>query len=182
MYTKSVQPAQLQSSRAQTLDLSVTKAPEGPTKDVQIQRISEPSHPAHGQSGLFAARDLKPNTFICFYLGLVHGAGDTDPASNYDLSLDPELHIGVDATKMGNEARFVNDYRGIRTAGPNAEFRDCLLDLGSGLLEKSIGVFVLTAGKKGGKQTKGIGKGEEILVSYGKGFWSHRRVEEKSIE
>ena len=104
-----------------------------------------------------------------------------DPSSDYDLSLDRELQIGVDATSMGNEARFINDYRGIRD-GANAEFRDCMADIGSGLLEKRIGVFVLSPGKKGGKRAKGIGKNEEIAVSYGKGFWSHRKVENEGDE
>jgi len=35
---------------------------------------------------------------------------------------------------------------------------------------------VLSAGKRG-KRSKGIAKGEEIVVSYGKGFWHHRREE-----
>jgi hypothetical protein len=145
---------------------------------VQIQTISDTSHPACGQSGLFTAHNLKPDTFICFYFGFVHGPEETDPESNYDLSLDREMQVGVDATSMGNEARFINDYRGIQ-ASPNAEFRDCLARI-DGRLERHIGVFVLSAGKKGGKRTKGIAKGEEVVVSYGKGWWSHRDSENAS--
>ena len=37
-----------------------------------------------------------------------------------------------------------------------------------------VGVFVLSAGKSG-KRAKGIGRGQEILVSYGKGFWAGRQ-------
>jgi len=169
-YAKSIQSAQLQSS-LNSLDLPVLKTLN--PSNVQIQSISEPSHPAHGQRGLFASRNLVPDSFICFYLGFVHGPQETDPSSNYDLSLDRELQIGVDATRMGNEARFINDYRGIRSEGPNAEFRDCLVDIG-GVFERRISAFVLSAGKKGGKRARGINKGEEIVVSYGKGFWSHR--------
>ena len=80
---------------------------------------------------------------------------------------------------MGNEARFINDYRGVREDGPNAEFRDCWVEIGKSMLERRIGVFVLSSGKKG-KREKGIGKGEEIVVSYGKGFWQHRRGEEET--
>jgi hypothetical protein len=81
---------------------------------------------------------------------------------------------------MGNETRFINDYRGVSAAGPNAEFRDVLVDFGNGMLERRIGVFVLSGGKlKGGKRAKGIAKGGEILVSYGKGFWNERKRDEQ---
>lgn len=148
----------------------------GPSSVVSIIPIHEPSHPAHGQFGLFAAKHLPPDTFIIWYLGLVHSAEETDPTSDYDLSLDRELGVGIDASKMGNEARMINDYRGVREQGPNAEFRDCWVDVGKGRMEKRIAVYVLNAGKSG-KRTKGIAKGGEILVSYGKGFWNERRVE-----
>ncbi|CAG8981339.1 hypothetical protein HYALB_00005140, partial [Hymenoscyphus albidus] len=130
---------------------------KGPCSLVKITPISTPSHPAHGQSGLFATADLKPGTFILQYMGEIHvtltpisnslpesssnsnsGLDQThDPAcksinietidphanSNYDLSLDREWGIGIDAKKCGTEARFINDYRGV-AAAPNAEFRE----------------------------------------------------------
>ncbi|OCK76307.1 hypothetical protein K432DRAFT_306640 [Lepidopterella palustris CBS 459.81] len=148
----------------------------GPSRNVRINAISNTSHPAHGQYGLFAAQHLPPDTLIIPYLGFVHGKEDVDPASDYDLSLDREAGIGVDATKMGNEARFINDYRGVGPSGPNAEFRETWVDIGNGETEKRMGVFVLSAGKSG-KRSKGIAKGEEILVSYGKGFWTERQNE-----
>ena len=77
---------------------------------------------------------------------------------------------------MGNEARFINDYRGVRDAGPNAEFRDCWVRVGRGVVEKRVGVYVMSPGLSG-KRAKGIAKGEEIVVSYGKGFWRARRRE-----
>jgi len=110
------------------------------------------------------------------YLGYVHGKTDTDPNSDYDLSLDRDLGIGVDASKMGNEARFINDFRGVAD-DPNAEFREVWVDSSSGHLEKMMAVFVLPAGRSG-KRAKGIGKGEEILVSYGKGFWAERQSQQ----
>ena len=82
---------------------------------------------------------------------------------------------------MGNEARFINDYRGIADQ-PNAEFRDVIVKGQGGKKERGVGVFVKAAKKnKKGKLRKedevGIKKGEEILVSYGRGFWSARRAE-----
>lgn len=144
----------------------------GPHTNVKITKISSPSHPANGQHGLFASQHIPPDSFILPYLGFVHDKADTDEASDYDLSLERDFGVGVDATSYGNEARFINDYRGI-SAAPNAEFRDIFVDTGKGKVEKSIGVFVLSAGKSG-KRAKGIPKGQEILISYGKGFWTAR--------
>ena len=73
-----------------------------------------------------------------------------------------------------------NDYRTIADR-PNAEFRDCFIQVKSqkradGMKwERRVGVFVLSAGKAG-KRKGGIKAGEEILVSYGKGFWESRQM------
>jgi hypothetical protein len=149
----------------------------GPYSNVRITPVSDASHPADGQHALCATQHLAPDTFILPYLGYVHDQTDTDEASNYDLSLDRELGIGVDASVMGNEARFINDYRGISQA-PNAEFRDIFVAISNNMVEKRVGVFVLSAGKSG-KRTKGIGRGEELTVSYGKGFWKERQPAQK---
>jgi hypothetical protein len=149
----------------------------GPYGNVRITPVVDISHPAHGQHSLCTTQHLAPDTFILPYLGYVHDQTDTDESSDYDLSLERELGIGVDATRMGNEARFINDYRGV-SAAPNAEFRDIFFDVGNGKVEKRVGVFVLSAGKSG-KRAKGIGRGQEILVSYGKGFWTERQSTEE---
>jgi hypothetical protein len=163
------------SNEAAILPVITSKA-QGPCQLVRIKPISNLSHPANGQHGLFATQNLPPDTFILTYLGFVHGAVDADPKSNYDIRLDAELGIAVDASNLGNETRFINDYRGVSTSGPNAQFRDVLVDFGNGMLERCMGVFVLSAGKvKSSKRAKGIAKGEEILVSYGKGFWNGRK-------
>jgi len=143
-----------------------------PYPHVKITKISSPAHPANGQHGLFANQHLSPDSFILSYLGYVHDKNDIDEKSDYDLSLDRDLGVGVDASRIGNEARFINDYRGVTTSA-NAEFRDIFVDIGGGKVEKRMGVFVLSAGK-GGKRAKGVAKGQEILVSYGKGFWTER--------
>ncbi|KAH7397891.1 SET domain-containing protein [Cadophora sp. MPI-SDFR-AT-0126] len=168
--------------------------PKGPSTLVKITPITTPTHPANGQSGLFASKDLKPGTFILQYIGEIHApplsaSNPTDTAdesphqsppqksdphasSNYDLSLDREMGIGIDADKRGNEARFINDYRGIAER-PNAEFKE-IWD--AGRRERGMGVWVLPEGRSG--KGKGVRKGEEILVSYGRGFWGARRGEE----
>src|SRR5882762_6229375 len=128
---------------------------------VQIRSISDASHPVVGQYGLFAARKIQPNTHIIDYVGELH-CDDRD--SDYDLSLyrsQDGANVGIDASTMGNEARFINDYRGIRER-PNAIFVDGRSLKGE--LRMSIG----SAGQT-------IKKGDEILVSYGKGWWSARQ-------
>ncbi|KAF9821800.1 hypothetical protein IEO21_00230 [Rhodonia placenta] len=126
-----------------------------------IRRISEHSHPACGQFGLFAARKIPPRTHILDYIGELHC--DDRPESDYDLSLyrtREGLSIGVDAQHMGNEARFVNDFRGI-SHKPNAVFEDRRTV--DGELRMSIW-----------SGSDCIKKGDEILVSYGKSWWRAR--------
>lgn len=151
-------------------------------KLVEPRIIEDEKHPARGQRGLFAAQHLEPDAFLCLYLGHVHtnSLSDTDPHSDYDLSLDRELGLSIDAAKSGNESRFANDYRGI-SERPNAEFRDCYVQVKSekracGVKwELRVGIFVLSAGNAG-KRKAGIKAGEEVLVSYGKGFWEGRKT------
>lgn len=155
---------------------------EAPCSRVQVRIISETKHPACGQRGLFAAEHLEPDAFVCLYLGHVHtnSLSDTDSHSDYDLSLDRELGLSVDAAKCGNESRHANDYRGIADR-PNAEFRDCLVRVksdkraGGTKWERRVGIFVLSAGKAG-KRKGGIKCDEEITVTYGKGYWESRKL------
>ncbi|GAB7341101.1 hypothetical protein MBLNU457_7414t1 [Dothideomycetes sp. NU457] len=161
-----------------------------PNNNVVIQPITNITHPARGQYGLFATQPLAPNTFILPYLGTIHTneASDTDETSNYDLSLDRDMGLSIDATTTGNEARFINDYRGVAEA-PNAEFRDCWVQIPAvsegvrGTWERRMGVFVLGAGKTvNRKRRRGIVRGEEVVVNYGKGFWKERKGEGGVVE
>lgn len=186
VYSSTIKPIHLSILRTPSIEAKILppSTPKGPCPLVKIVPVSSPSHPAYGQSGLFAVKDLKPGTFILQYLGEIHaspgltsdGTPSTDPhaSSDYDLSLDREHGIGIDAQKKGSEARFINDYRGVAER-PNAEFKEILDQRRN---ERGMGVWVLPEGKSG--KGKGIRKGEEILVSYGKGFWGARKIEEKS--
>lgn len=131
---------------------------------VRIRRISESSHPARGQSGLFAVRKIPSRSHIIDYIGEVHC--QNRPDSDYDLSLFRSQdgdNVGVDASAMGNEARFVNDYRGIR-GKPNAVFVENRTPQG----ELRISIW---------SSTDPIKKGDEILVSYGKSWWRSRTTQ-----
>lgn len=136
--------------------------PHGPQRPpVGIQSISDPSHPACGQFGLFATKKIPPRTLILDYIGEIHC--DDRLGSDYDLSLyrtADNVSIGVDAQYAGNEARFVNDFRGVKPK-PNAFFQERRTERN----ELRMSVW-------SGSET--IKKGDELLVSYGKSWWRAR--------
>jgi SET domain-containing protein len=170
-----------------------TPRPSAHPGHVVIKRIITSGHPANGQNGLFAKAKVPAGTLIIPYLGVIHAsfvladpekpldipslsldAGQKHEHSDYDLSLlrvsaseprnpFPGVHIsiGVDADQSGNAGRMVNDYRGVGTA-PNAEFRVGRGEGGDMRME----LWSLK---------DGIKKGDEVLVSYGKGWWAGRR-------
>ncbi|TGZ78791.1 hypothetical protein EX30DRAFT_296704, partial [Ascodesmis nigricans] len=134
-----------------------------------IRPIISPTHPAHGQHGLFTTRPIKPHTRILPYHGIYHLSTESDPSSDYDLWVTREwvdpasgetYAVGVDASNAGNEGRFVNDYRGVLRR-ENARFE---IEEGEGGWKR---VWVVS--------TREIQRGEEVCVSYGKGFWEGRR-------
>ena len=295
-----------------TLPLSRTETDSA----IAVRVIDDEKHPAYGQRGLFATRDLVPGELIVPYIGYVHSSTASEHAvraahlnalsvdrpnieqdfdsaptavnedaqthnglasppdhfqigtwdsSSYDLNLyrDEHIELAIDASQMGNEARFCNDYRGVpasdlssqtskqwdrkakrgaktwsaggagsenatAAAGgvvpmaipmaiPNAEFRDVWFEWmpehkveppeysnATGVTEddmkkldledkvsktnssrrqrrkknaglRGVAIFVMPAGKSG-KRKRGIQAGQEVLVSYGKGFWSHHGI------
>jgi len=112
--------------------------------------------------GLFATKKIPPKTLIVDYHGEIHV--DAREESDYDLSLFRTydgVNIGVDAAKAGSEARFINDWRGVRSSGPNAVFKDGRTP--EGRLQMSIW-----------SGHNAIQKGEEVVVSYGKSWWKAR--------
>ncbi len=83
------------------------------------------------------------------------------------------IDIGIDASTHGNVARMINDYRGVPgITRPNAEFRE------SKCFAKPLAIGQTTVPTVSGMEVwsleKPIAKGEEILLSYGKGFWHAR--------
>ncbi|KAK4050639.1 hypothetical protein OIV83_003365 [Microbotryomycetes sp. JL201] len=163
-----------------------------PPPKVHIRLIADDKHPAHGQRGLFnGPRKLEPGTWIRDYVGIVHTELDSDPTSDYDLTLerrtDPSKEqvaptadnnlnnqqswtvVAIDATRAGNEARYVNDFRGVADK-PNAVFE--LREWKDRKTGQVVGRrMAIWAGPRG------VDKQVEICVSYGKGFWRERRQE-----
>jgi SET domain-containing protein len=90
--------------------------------------------------------------------------GKESKTSDYTMSFVRNMphceDLVIDAELIGNEARHINDYRGVAEK-PNAEFKNYRDSNG----KVRVGVWVLN---------EKIKKGSEILVSYGKGFWKAR--------
>ena len=140
---------------------SVPRTPANARNLAVIRTITSPSHPAYRQRGLFAFKKIPPRTCIVEYIGEIHC--DDRPNSDYDLSLhrtQAGINIGIDASGMGNEGRFVNDFRSIR-AKPNAEFTE------SPVSDEGLRMEIWSGAEV-------IQKGDEILVSYGKSWWRDR--------
>ena len=70
--------------------------------------------------------------------------------------------LALDAKSVGNEARFVNDYRNTGRK-PNVEFRT---RRDAGRSELRQGIFVC--------DRRGVSHGDELLISYGKSYWRSR--------
>ena len=139
----------------------VVASPASVRKTVRWRRVDDKNHPAFGENGLFAARRLSPGEHIVDYLGYVCLSGNEDPLSDYSASFGERHELALDAARVGNEARMCNDFRntGKRANAVFDQYRDAAGDL-------KLAIFV---------DSTSINKGEEILVSYGKGFWQARR-------
>lgn len=134
--------------------------PQQVCKLVKIKKITDPKHPAYNQYGLFAAKKIPPRTHLLDYLGYVHTAAESDESSNYDIVLDKDTGIAIDAQRCGCEARMVNDYRGI-CERPNVQFDDRYVGD-----ELRIAIFTMS---------EPISAGTELCINYGKGFWNARQ-------
>lgn len=135
--------------------------PARPSPRVFAEVITEPTHPAHGQCGLFAAVPLAHGAWVLDYVGAVALGENEDRSSDYVCDFGEASELALDANRVGNEGRFVNDYRntGLRA---NVEFR--LRRDARGELRQ--GIFVCAK--------EGVGAGEELLISYGKSYWRSR--------
>jgi len=133
---------------------------------VAIKQV-DPGHPLSGTShdrGLFATSNVRRGATLGSYAGVIRNAGtprmycDTEGA--YDIHLDTSClpcysgDLVLDAKEVGNESRFINDYRNI-AAARNVRFMT-IADA-----RKGVWVDVIA--------TRPIIAGEEILVDYDDG-------------
>ncbi len=129
---------------------------KGIAKKVQITKVP-PEHPAFPAFGLYALQNIPKHQLILDYKGIVKPEELESKTSDYILHFDDIYSI--DAEFAGNEGRFVNDYRGI--GKPNVKF-----ELYRYQQKVHMGIF----------STVNIPKGQELLVTYGKGFWKERGI------
>src|SRR3954467_11897766 len=73
-YSPTLTPDHLSVLRTSSKDSTPIPAniSRGASALVKITPITVPTHPANGQCGLFATKDLKPGTFILQYIGDLH--------------------------------------------------------------------------------------------------------------
>ncbi|KAA8491941.1 hypothetical protein FVE85_8423 [Porphyridium purpureum] len=135
----------------------------GACNKVRVTKIEEQTHPACGQFGLCAAAKLTPGEHVIDYVGLVTLSGNEDKTSDYTVEFGELSELCVDSNRIGNEARFCNDFRNTGRK-PNVEFRLYVDEAG----DARLGIFVL------GSLKKPLPKGTELLISYGKGYWTAR--------
>ncbi|KAL2913474.1 hypothetical protein HK105_206934 [Polyrhizophydium stewartii] len=130
---------------------------------VRICEITDERHPSHGQRGLYAAHALAAHTHVLDYRGVVQ-SDDGAAVAESDYSVHMHGALSVDAAAAGNEARFINDFRGV-AGRPNVAL-DTYRDAADGRVR--VGVFTLNAA---------VAAGEELLVTYGRAFWRARGVQ-----
>mmetsp|Transcript_84824 Transcript_84824/g.226348 ORF Transcript_84824/g.226348 Transcript_84824/m.226348 type:complete len:170 (+) Transcript_84824:75-584(+) len=141
------------------LDIKRTHCPRPskciePSRKVKIEKIPPNTpHPAAGQYGLFAAQTIHPGEHVLDYVGFVT-TEEFAEESDYIAQLAP--NVLINAAKMGNEARFINDFHGTGSM-PNVRFQNYVDDNG----ETRLGVFAVK---------RKIKKGDELLITYGWGF------------
>ncbi|KAI8892449.1 hypothetical protein BC833DRAFT_611639 [Globomyces pollinis-pini] len=147
---------------------------------VHVCKITH-EHPCKNSYGLFALMDLKPSQSLGDYSGKlrVDLKSDTNPpdADNdylYLLYEDDDYKVTIDASKYGNHARYINDYRGVHDSfgSPLSPNCDIVPYYDSVTGELRAGVVI----------TKRVKKGEEILFDYGDTYWEVKKRNEEANE
>lgn len=130
---------------------------------VRVDDIKTINHPArnarNGSKGLFATQAFAAGEYIGSYGGEIKRAEEDGVVSwnPYQLTPDPDGDYYIDGESIGNELRYCNDPRGTDQE-PNAQFYQSDVRVG--------GFYVCDI-----YAIKDIRPGDEILISYGDGYW-----------
>jgi len=127
---------------------------------IEVQKVTDPNHPEHGKFGVFAKVALDKNKVLGEYTGAIQ-LTDTKKTSGFaSILFDNYVHsVDVDAEKIGNEFRFLNDYRGTSISRPN-------VTLSATVFNGEWHIAVLT--------TRIIPRGTELVVDYGPTYWDNQ--------
>jgi hypothetical protein len=134
---------------------------------VAIRRVTDPAHPACGQNGLYATAGFQVGDVLGEYTGKVmpgHWGGEYvtrlwNTGANSDY-----FRPGVDAQKIGNELRMINDFRGVPGAtGHNCKFSRAAI--------RGFRAALIVA-------IKPIAPNEELLLDYGEVYWRQELLDE----
>lgn len=141
------------------------------SRRVYFKRITDTNHPACGEYGLYCAlpNGAPPGTWLLDYVGHVTLGENQDKQSDYVSDFGEHSELACDANTYGNEARFLNDFRNTGKY-PNVEFNFRRDQHG----ELRQGVYVKLAKDSKVEGFNGVRQHEELLVSYGKGYWRSR--------
>ncbi|KAL1521246.1 hypothetical protein AB1Y20_020917 [Prymnesium parvum] len=153
-------PAEYQFLRMRVGDDGAVRRP----KQLKIVKIKNRKHPCFGEYGLFASENIDKGVVLLDYAGrisVVVGEESDVNRSSYLLNMftdeEHSVYVDIDASQIGNEARFINDYHG--TGQPaNSQFWP-YFDEHTGEKRMSI------------KTIKPVASGQEILVDYGGRFF-----------
>jgi len=124
---------------------------------VKIIKITKKTHILKGEYGLFATKIWKTFDIIGQYTGQIV-TPDIEGiyvANMFNDTYKDDLRYSVNAEIMGNETRYINDYRGIKDK-PNCKFIKTYIE---GLPVIAVVVII------------DINKGDEILTDYGDDYW-----------
>ena len=119
------------------------------TPGVLVKQINDPTNILHNQFGLFATKYFDEYDVIGQYTGKLVTPNKTGRYVAYSEN------CGIDANNIGNELRFINDYRNIAPT-MNVVFKTTYID------KKPRVLFVVT---------RNIQEGEQLLTDYGEGYW-----------
>jgi hypothetical protein len=145
-------------------------------RGVEIREVTS-THPCGGRKnghfnrGLFATTAFKPGDVLGTYAGSIQSAGGDGGSrgqrGQYAITLDTSRGFGrpvaleLDARDVGNESRFINDYRGTSAdPAPNVRFTTSCV-AGRGVWVQISVVAPIQAD-------------DEVLVDYGEDFWKFR--------
>ncbi|KAJ3067761.1 hypothetical protein HDU98_009042 [Podochytrium sp. JEL0797] len=174
-----------------------------------IEKITDPKHPAFGEFGLFALRDMCWNTHIVDYVGEVISADDPKcQTSDYVLDFGgggegcfatredgTDLRLSIDGSLAGNEGRMVNDFRGVpfvpdytKKSKQSKKPANPEYAMFSNKSKPNVEFRSYVSRADSGELRMGlfaierIQAGRELLVSYGKGYWASRGVDMGEID